>query len=314
VSARFVPIVDRLRARYVVSGGCWLWTGSLRDGYGRIRINNQHQLAHRVSYETFVGPIPYGCQLDHLCRARNCVNPEHLEPVTCRDNIRRGHGHAALNATKTHCQSGHPYDQENTRVDRKGKRSCRACGRARWRRRQSGSVDVSGVTTTPRMLLNLAFLRYTVKRNPPLDPVAAVSTDRFRSKFVESESGCWIWSACVDRYGYGQFRMGGGPQLAHRVSFLGHVGPIPPGFQIDHRCRVRRCVNPAHLEAVSSRENTLRGCGVTSINARKTRCKRGHELPKPVYDGRRWRRDCNECRRGCWRADDLETALKEPTS
>jgi len=115
-------------------GGVWQAKPS-RQGYGRISVADCVQLAHRVSYEAFVGPIPTGMVLDHLCRQRMCVNPGHLEPVTNRENIRRGKGFAGLNAQKTHCPHDHEYTPENTywRPDRHG-RQCRACITIRSRR------------------------------------------------------------------------------------------------------------------------------------------------------------------------------------
>jgi hypothetical protein len=88
-------------------------------------------LAHRVSYERYVGPIPEGAHLDHLCRNRACVNPEHLEPVSVQTNILRGVSPSAVNAAKTECLRGHPFDDENTYVCPAGKRRCRACKTAR---------------------------------------------------------------------------------------------------------------------------------------------------------------------------------------
>lgn len=110
---------------------CWLWTGTIRSGgYGRWP-GEKGSLAHRVSYELHRGPIPAGMQIDHLCRIRHCVNPDHLEPVTHAQNARRG-----AFATKTHCSNGHPYDAENTYIDKTGSRKCRACDReSYWRRR-----------------------------------------------------------------------------------------------------------------------------------------------------------------------------------
>ena len=128
-----IPLKDRLLARVTTDPGtgCWLWpTVNARTGYGSIRVagrGSRMALAHRVSYELHVGPIPEGLHLDHLCRNRGCVNPEHLEPVTCRENILRGVGFAATNAVKTHCPAGHPLDGANLYVCPRGTRKCRAC-------------------------------------------------------------------------------------------------------------------------------------------------------------------------------------------
>ena len=89
--------------------------------------------AHRYAYEELVGPIPEGLQLDHLCRNRSCVNPDHLEPVTCRENLRRGETLNAANLAKTHCPAGHPYAGENLSITAKGFRECIECGRTRSR-------------------------------------------------------------------------------------------------------------------------------------------------------------------------------------
>ena len=71
---------------------CWVWTASIRpNGYGEFRCNGRLTRAHRFAYEQMVGPVPEGLQLDHLCRNRACVNPEHLEPVTGSVNVQRGH-------------------------------------------------------------------------------------------------------------------------------------------------------------------------------------------------------------------------------
>ena len=106
---------------------CWIWTGLLTvDGYGRFIVSNrQGKAVHRWIYEFCVGPIPVGLEIDHLCRVRNCVNPDHLEPVSHAENVRRGAGSPQRH--KTHCVRGHPYDAQNTIVDKRGWRACRAC-------------------------------------------------------------------------------------------------------------------------------------------------------------------------------------------
>ena len=130
------PAIDRFLAKVDRSGECWLWTGALTtNGYGSFMKKKGLQMvrAHRFSYEYFVGPIPEGLDLDHLCRVRNCVNPAHLEPVTRRINLLRGMTQTALNASKTHCPAGHPYSPENTYIRPKGQRVCKACSNLRSR-------------------------------------------------------------------------------------------------------------------------------------------------------------------------------------
>jgi hypothetical protein len=91
--------------------------------------------AHRVTYALVKGPIPAGLQLDHLCRNTSCVNPNHLEAVTTRENTMRSTGLSALNAKKTHCLRGHEFTPENTYVKRgDGARVCRQCAAERTRR------------------------------------------------------------------------------------------------------------------------------------------------------------------------------------
>lgn len=122
---------SRLWARVEKTDTCWLWTGYVTiDGYGRIKSvydrDNPHrsEAVHRVAYELLVGPIPEGLELDHLCQVRNCVRPDHLEPVTREENARRG------GERQTHCASGHEYTAENTHIrPSDGARICRACGR-----------------------------------------------------------------------------------------------------------------------------------------------------------------------------------------
>ena len=109
------------------NSGCWLWTAqTIWGGYGRVRWKKRKMLAHVACYEILVGEIPEGLELDHACRVRCCVNPEHLEPVTHRVNTLRGEGVAGKNARKTHCPQGHEYTVENTQVW-KTYRYCRIC-------------------------------------------------------------------------------------------------------------------------------------------------------------------------------------------
>ncbi len=126
---------------HVADNGCWEWTGTkYTQGYGSFIVDGRRCPAHRVAYETLVGPIPEGLECDHLCRNRPCVNPAHIEPVTSSVNTLRG-DHAQRR--KTHCPQGHPYDEENT-VHYRGQRGCRACDRERRREARRLGVAAEG--------------------------------------------------------------------------------------------------------------------------------------------------------------------------
>lgn len=115
--------------------GCWIWDGCrARGGYGKVSRNGKTMMAHRFVYTELFGPIPDGLQLDHLCRTRDCVNPDHLEPVTCRENLLRGNTLQAKNAAKTHCPKGHEYTDQNTYRYPDGRRRCIACRKIEGKR------------------------------------------------------------------------------------------------------------------------------------------------------------------------------------
>lgn len=129
---RNAPVLERLMYRTSESpSGCWLWRGSVDpSGYGSIGTGGDTgpvAKVHRVAYEEFVGPIPDGLTIDHLCRVRNCVNPAHLEAVTLPENVVRGWNARRANGL---CVNGHPQTPENTSPH---KNRCRECSRARNR-------------------------------------------------------------------------------------------------------------------------------------------------------------------------------------
>jgi len=110
-------------------GNCWYWVSSKTiNGYGQFSLNGKTKLAHRLSYEHFKEKIPKELQINHICRTRHCVNPDHLEAITQQENIGKGLG-GINNRIKTHCPQGHEYSKENTQIRPNGKRNCRICHR-----------------------------------------------------------------------------------------------------------------------------------------------------------------------------------------
>ena len=145
-------IKARILSRIAINeAGCWIWGGALNpvNGYGQIPVNRRAQVVHRVAYEAFVGPIPDGLEIDHVCHSqdegcpgglgcphRPCCNPDHLEAVTKLENNRRSKSPTARNAAKTHCSRGHEFTAENTRIftlqtsnGPRERRNCRTCER-----------------------------------------------------------------------------------------------------------------------------------------------------------------------------------------
>ena len=151
---------ERLLSRAIINPetGCWEWAGS-RDkrGYGRINVSGTPQLAHRIAFEMWRGPLPPHREgnlireLDHLCEVHCCLNPAHLELVTHHVNMQRADMSPAglVNRLKTNCPKGHPYDEKNTYISRRGSRSCRACINERDRavRAARGAVLPPGART-----------------------------------------------------------------------------------------------------------------------------------------------------------------------
>lgn len=137
MSRPLTPVIDRVLARiHVDANGCWIFRGATTVGYGVIGRGPRSEgiaYTHRVAYEHFVGPIPAGLHIDHLCRVRRCCNPEHLEAVTQAVNNQRA---MAVRQPITHCKYGHEFTPDNTA--RNGRqRLCLACRRRRYLARRA---------------------------------------------------------------------------------------------------------------------------------------------------------------------------------
>ena len=126
----------------------------------------------------------------------------------------------------------------------------------------------------------------------PLDYIdVATRIVEFREKVALTETGCWEWPTRIAPNGYGRIYHAGRDYYAHRVFYTAEHGPVEPTLDIDHLCRNRRCVNPAHLEAVTRKVNLNRGAGT---GPRKTHCIRGHSLAD-AYEDKRGGRQCRTC-------------------
>jgi hypothetical protein len=226
--------------------------------------------------------IPPGLVIDHLCRNRACCNPDHLEPVTFAENMRR--------TRRPACKRGHPLIEENIYVAPDGERQCRECNRMRDRERirrlaaDSRERDTAGTggrradgLVPPHLPpippgrcqcgcgadTKVARKTITAKGIVIGQPMRylrghAGSWREGGGYAIDPGSGCWTWQRSTSYNGYGQLWHDGRVQRAHRVFYQLYVGPIPTGLQIDHTCGNRLCVNPDHLEAVTAIENVHR--------------------------------------------------------
>lgn len=134
--------IERFLDKVEKTETCWLWLGWKKPkGSGQFKVGERKVLVHRWSYEHFVGPIPEGFRIVHLCGEPSCVNPEHLEAVTLQESRDR-------RKRPTHCPAGHPFTPENTRMQRGSSgcltRICRTCERARSRARYYASRAAAG--------------------------------------------------------------------------------------------------------------------------------------------------------------------------
>lgn len=139
---------QRFDEKFVIDpSGCWVWIGACDTlGYGHIAAPEHNRnggklgRAHRVAWALYKGPIPEGLVIDHLCKNRFCVNPEHLEPVTFKENLDRSDSASTLEAKKTQCLRGHSLSGSNIYETKKG-RVCRQCSNMRKHKHRAYKME-----------------------------------------------------------------------------------------------------------------------------------------------------------------------------
>ncbi len=224
-------------------GPCWIWTGYIHEktGYGQFGVRAGTRLTHRIAYQYAVGPIPAGRHLDHLCRRRACCRPTHLEPVSPRENIWRGEQGAFWGYEPEPIPPKAPKPTVCTECGRTDKPVfksglCRPCYRKRAKDPNRGRPKP--LTVAERVWAKVDKNGPVPEHRPELGP-------------------CWLWTASLNKTtGYGQFAISHGVQVqTHRYSYELANESVPEKHDVHHECHVRRCVNPAHLSALSRSDN-----------------------------------------------------------
>ncbi len=270
------PVLERFVAKFELDPqtGCWNWAASLsRKGYGKFQTMNGCFDAHKVSFEIFMGLVPRGTELHHICNNRRCVNPNHMNPLShhfnCQWHLTRNQ---PIQCLPHRLGQFVPYP-EHTEAE----------SAAYWAMRDA-----------KRLIRNAKLTGRPAK--PLIDRWAAQVTRL-------GDSDCLIWMGQKEKAGYGrmccrEFGRSHG-QMAHRISYMLFVGDIPAGMTVDHICRNTSCVNPNHLRLMTRSDNS--DGGVCGANAKKTHCPHGHPFndintyPRPLKSGRIGR-GCKVCK------------------
>lgn len=205
-------VVRRFWAQVVKTESCWNWVGSDNgNGYGYMHGGGRRHGVHRISYVIHGGVLQPGLVIDHICRNRSCVNPEHLRQVTQRVNaLENSSSISAINSAKTTCPKGHPYTEENTWISR-GARKCRTCSLARSsmaQKKRYGTLDASGAPTGKPLLRRVrpsSGFRGVSRADSKKNPWRAVVTENGRFKTLGTFPTAEAAAKAYDSYAKEQF-------------------------------------------------------------------------------------------------------------
>jgi hypothetical protein len=294
---------------------CWEWQGAKHSGYGRFQVHGAPRAAHRVLMVWIRGEVPSELVVDHLCKNRGCVNPNHLEVVTRGINVVRSNSVTGVQSRQQYCKNGHPLHGDNLRIDGHSRR-CKLCRKTynydygKKRKRINGirrPVELSA-----SMLDILADPRFESVRREMGNAPDEKTWARFLGKItIDHITKCWEFPVAINEV-YGQFSHKTKTWRAHRIMKFWMDGNLPAGYDVHHVCNNPSCVNPDHLENLKPKANILESeTTQAGRNSQKIRCPKEHPYAGDnlmMSGGKRLCRTCHTAKSRNYPADKKRKA------